>query len=144
MKASPAKSSKTGTSKKRSRSKDEDVGQASSPSSTHHPNPAKECKKAKLKNEDLLALVSSGFLRDKEMDIWRSTAIDPYPMDKNPDEIPMFSQFVERGQALPASEFFQALLKYYDIEYLNLNPNNIFYVSVFVHFCKAFVDIKPH
>jgi hypothetical protein len=25
---------------------------------------------------------------------------------------------------------------YYDIEYLNLNPNEIFHVSIFVHFCK--------
>jgi hypothetical protein len=27
---------------------------------------------------------------------------------------------------------------------LNLNPNRIFHVSVFVHFCEAFVGIKPH
>jgi hypothetical protein len=25
-----------------------------------------------------------------------------------------------------------------------LNPNGIFHVSVFVHFCKAFLGIKPH
>jgi hypothetical protein len=27
---------------------------------------------------------------------------------------------------------------------LNLNSNGIFHVSVFVHFCEAFVGIKPH
>jgi hypothetical protein len=27
---------------------------------------------------------------------------------------------------------------------LTLNPNGIFYVSVFIHFCEAFVGIKPH
>jgi hypothetical protein len=32
----------------------------------------------------------------------------------------------------PASDFFKSLLKYYGIEYLNLNPNGIFHVSVFV------------
>jgi hypothetical protein len=77
------------------------------------------------------------------MDIWRAIAGDPYPMEKNPDEIPMFARFVERGLALPASEFFKGLLKYYGIEYLNLNPNGIFH-SVFVHLCEAFVGIKPH
>jgi hypothetical protein len=56
----------------------------------------------------------------------------------------MFARFVERGLALPASDFFKDLLKYYGIEYLNLNPNKIFHVSVFVHFCEAFVGIKPH
>jgi hypothetical protein len=56
----------------------------------------------------------------------------------------MFARFVERGLALPASNFFKGLLKYYGIEYLNLNPNGILHVSVFVHFCEAFVGIKPH
>jgi hypothetical protein len=51
---------------------------------------------------------------------------DPYPMEKNPDEVPMFVRFVESGLALPASDFFKGLLKYYGIEYLNLNPNGIF------------------
>jgi hypothetical protein len=65
-------------------------------------------------------------------------------MEKNPDEIPMFARFAERGLALLASDFFKGLLRYYDIEYPNLNPNGIFHVSVFVHFCEAFVGIKPH
>jgi hypothetical protein len=56
----------------------------------------------------------------------------------------MFARFVERGLALPASDFFKGILKYYGIEYLNLNPNGIFHVSVFVHFGEAFVGIKPH
>jgi hypothetical protein len=65
-------------------------------------------------------------------------------MEKNSDEIPMFARFVERGLALPASNFFKGLLNYYAIEYLNLNPNEIFHVSVFVHFCEVLVGIKPH
>jgi hypothetical protein len=100
-------------------------------------------RKSKMKTEDLLALVNSGFLQEKKMDMWRAAAGDPYPMEKNPDEVPMFTRFVERGQALPTSDFFKGLLKYYGIEYLYLNPNGIFHVSVFVHFCEAFVGIKP-
>jgi hypothetical protein len=65
-------------------------------------------------------------------------------MEKNLDEIPMFARFVECGLALPASEFFKGMLRYYGIEYLNLNPNDIFNVSMFVHFYEAFVGIKPH
>jgi hypothetical protein len=109
-----------------------------------HPNPAKEWKKSKLKMEDLLALVNSGFLREKEMDLWRPAASDPYPMEKNPDEISMFARFLERRPAVPTSDFFKGLLRYYSIEYLNLNPNEIFHVSLFLHFCEAFVGIKPH
>jgi hypothetical protein len=144
MKASPSKSMKTSAGKKRTRSETEDVVWESSPPSTPRPNPAKECRKAKLKIEDLLALVNNRFLREKEMDLWRATTGDLYPIEKNPDEIPMFVWFVERGLALPASDFFKGMLRYYGIEYLNLNPNSIFHVSIFVHFCEAFVGIKPH
>jgi hypothetical protein len=79
------------------------------------PNPAKEWKKEKLKSEDLLTLVNSGFLPEKEMDLWRTATGDPYPMKKNLDEILMFTRFVERGLALPTSDFFKGMLRYYDI-----------------------------
>jgi hypothetical protein len=72
MKASLSKSMKTSAGKKRTRREAEDAAQESSPPSTPRPNPAKEWKKAKLNSEDLLALVKSGFLRKKEMDLWRA------------------------------------------------------------------------
>jgi hypothetical protein len=108
------------------------------------PDPSREWKKSKMKTEDLLALLNSGFIREKEMDSWRAAAGDPYPMEKSEDEIPMFARFAERGLALPASDFFKGLLGYYGVEYVNLNPNGIFHTAVFVHFCEAFLEIKPH
>jgi hypothetical protein len=130
MKPSPSKGSKAGAEKKRSRNEAEGSAQGSlPPTSPLRPNLAKEWKKSKMKTEDLLALVNSGFLREMEMDMWRATAGDPYPMEKNPDEVLMFARFVERRLALPVSDFFKGLLKYYGIEYLNLNPNGIFHVS---------------
>jgi hypothetical protein len=134
---------KTISGKKRSR--EEASGSAvgtSPPVSPPRPNPNQEWKKSKEKTEDLLALLNSGFLREKEVDMWRAAAGDPYPMEKNPDEIPMFTRFAERGLSLPASDFFKGMLEYYGIEYLNLNPNGI--TSIFVHFCEAFLAIKPH
>jgi hypothetical protein len=65
-------------------------------------------------------------------------------MEKSEDEIPMFARFAERGLALPASDFFKGLLGNYDVEYLNLNRNGIFHTTVFVHFCEAFLGIRPH
>jgi hypothetical protein len=145
MKPSPSKSMKTAARKKRSREEAAGSVEGSMPlASPPCPNPNKEWKKSKVKTEDLLALVNSSFLHEKEVDMWRAAAGDPYPMEKNPDEIPMFARFVERGLALPASDFFKGLLDYYGIEYLNLNPNGIFHVSVFVHLCEAFLGIKPH
>jgi hypothetical protein len=111
---------------------------------SHHPNPNKEWKKSKMKTEDLLALLNNSFLREKEMDMWHPAAGDPYPMENNPDEVPMFARFVEHELELSACDFFKGLLQYYGIKNLNLNPNSIFHVSIFVHFCEQFVGIKPH
>jgi hypothetical protein len=66
---------KTDAGKKRSR--DEATGSAQGstpPTSPPRPNPKKEWKKSKAKTEDLLALVKSGFLCEKVMDMWRSAA----------------------------------------------------------------------
>jgi hypothetical protein len=80
------------------RSREETAGAAmgtSPPVSPPRPNPNQEWKKSKAKNEDLLALLNSGFLWEKEVDMWRAAAGDPYPMEKNPDEIPIFTRFAE-------------------------------------------------
>jgi hypothetical protein len=117
MKLSPSNSLKTAGGKKRSR--EEAAGSAAGstpPVSPPHPNPNKEWKNSKAKTEDLLALLNSGFFREKEVDMWRAATGDPYTMEKNPDEILMFTRFVERGLALPASNFFKGLLEYYCIE----------------------------
>jgi hypothetical protein len=136
---------KTAGGKKRSREEAAgSAGGSTPPVSPPCPNPNKEWKKSKAKTEDMLALLNNGFLWEKEVDMWRAAAGDPYPMEKNPDEIPMFTRFADRGLALPASDFFKGLLEYYGIEYLNLNPNGIFHTSLFVHFCEVFLGIKPH
>jgi hypothetical protein len=145
MKPSPSNTAKAVGGKKRSRDEAaRSAAGAAPPMSPPRPDPNHEWKKSKAKTEDLLALLNSGFIREKEVDMWRAAAGDPYPMEKNEDEIPMFAQFAERGLSLPASNFFKGLMGYYGIEYLNLNPNGVFHTAVFVHFCEAFLGIKPH
>jgi hypothetical protein len=79
MKGSLVKSSNTNASKKRSRDDAGDADQSSSsPPSSPLPNPTKEWKKVMLKTEDLLTLVNSGFLREKEMDLWRTAELERY------------------------------------------------------------------
>jgi hypothetical protein len=100
MKPSPSKSMKTTGRKKRSREEAAgSAGGSTPPISPPRPNPNKEWKKSKAKTEDLLALLNNPFLREKEDDMWRAATGDPYPMEKNLDEIPMFTWFLERGLA---------------------------------------------
>jgi hypothetical protein len=144
MKPSPSKSTKTAGKKRGREEATVAAAGAAPPMSSPRPDPSREWKKSKTKTEDLLALLNSGFIREKEMDNWRAAAGDPYPMEKSEDEIPMFVRFAERGLALPASDFFKGLLGYYGVEYVNLNPNGIFHTAVLIHFCEVFLRIKPH
>jgi hypothetical protein len=90
MKASPSKGAKAGAGagKKRSRNEAEGSAQGSTPLTfPPRPNPNKEWKKSKTKIEDLLALVNSGFLWEKEMDMWSTAAGD---CDNPPRKIPYY------------------------------------------------------
>jgi hypothetical protein len=53
------------------------------------------------------------------------------------DEVPMFALFVERGLPLSTSDFFRGFMEFFKIEFVHLNPNIIFHISVYVHFYQA-------
>jgi hypothetical protein len=70
MKPSPSKTTKTAGRKKRGC--EEAAGSAagtSPPVSPPRPDPNREWKKSKAKTEELLTLLNSGFLREKEVDM---------------------------------------------------------------------------
>ena len=108
------------------------------------PNQACAWKQSKLKDEGIQVLVDAGLLQEKALASWNATAGDAWPMEKNPDGIPMFAHFIEHGLALPASDFFRGMLDYYKIEHVHLNPNSILHITIFVHFCEAFLGFQPH
>jgi hypothetical protein len=97
-----------------------------------------------METEDLLALVNNEFLREKEMDMWRPTTGDPYPMEKNPDEVPYVRQVHGARTSAPSERLLQGSPQVLRYRVLELEPLWHFHVSVFVHFCEAFVGIKPH
>jgi hypothetical protein len=78
MKPSLSKTMKTTGGKKRSREEAAGfVAGTSPPVSPPRPDPNREWKKSKAKTEDLPALLNSGSLREKEVDMWRAVAGDP-------------------------------------------------------------------
>jgi hypothetical protein len=98
---------------------------------------------SKCSLNDLNRLVSEGLLRDKNLVNWRPSYHEPFPME-NVDEIITFYHFAERGLALPSCSFFRGLLYYYGLELHHLNPNSICHISIFIHFCEAFLGIELH
>jgi hypothetical protein len=105
--------------------------------------PTGEWTYSKCSLNDLNRLVSEGLLQDKNIVNWRPSFREPFPM-KNIDEIVTFYHFAERSLALPSCSFFRGLLYYYGLELHHLNPNSICHISIFIHFCEAFLGIEPH
>jgi hypothetical protein len=77
MKPSPSKSAKTAGKKRGCDEAVATAAEAALPMSPPRPDPSREWKKSKTKTEDLLALLNSGFIREKEMDMWRAATGDP-------------------------------------------------------------------
>lgn len=65
-------------------------------------------------------------------------------MESYTHEMVIFAYFIERGLALPTSDFFRGLLRYYNLELVHLNPNSILHIAIFVHLYEAFLEIQPH
>jgi hypothetical protein len=81
MKSFPSNGAMAGAGSRKKRSRSEAKGStwdSSPPTSPPRRNPNKKWKKYKAKTEDLLALVNSRFLREKEMDMSRAAAGGPY------------------------------------------------------------------
>ena len=98
---------------------------------------------SKCSESDLETLVSSGLLPEKSVIQWRPALGENRPYE-NTSKIVAFAPYFKRGLGLPCSGFFSELLHYYRIQLHHLTPNSFVYISIFVHFCKAFLGIKPH
>jgi hypothetical protein len=73
MKPSPSKTAKATGGKKRGREGAAGSAAGTSPLvSPPRPDPNREWKTSKAKTEELLTLLNSGFLREKEVDMWRA------------------------------------------------------------------------
>jgi hypothetical protein len=91
----------------------------------------------------LLHLVSVGVLPPKELCSWRICRGVTVPTEDTHESV-IYIPFLIRDLALPISPFFHGLLDFYHLNLTHLNPNSILQVSVFVHFCKAYLGILPY
>ena len=73
---------------------------------------------------------------------WHAGEGEDYPMEGTLETV-VFRDFVERGLALPVSEFFYALLQFSGIQLHHLTPQSILHLSIFTHFCEAFLGVLP-
>jgi len=99
--------------------------------------------KSKMSEAAVQELENLGLLQAQGVIQWRAGEGEDYPMEITLETV-VFRDFVKRGLALPVSEFFYALLQFWGIQLHHLTPHSILHLSIFTHFCEAFLGILPY
>jgi hypothetical protein len=99
--------------------------------------------KSKMSEAAVQELKNMGLLQTQAIIQWRAGKREDYPFEGKLETV-VFRDFVERGLSIPVSEFFHALLQFWGIQLHHLTPQSILHLSIFTHFCEAFLGILPH
>ena len=92
---------------------------------------------------ELDRLVEAGVLLDRVTAGWRLASGEPF-LTPHTDEAVVFEDYFWRGLGFPVHPFLRDVLEFWAISLCNLHPNTILHVSVFIHFCEAYLGILPH
>ena len=90
-------------------------------------------RKSKMSESLVQELENMGLLQSQGVIQWRAGEGEDYPMEGTLETV-MFRDFVERGLALPLSEFFYKLLQFWGIQLHHLTPQSILHFSIFHSF----------
>lgn len=93
-----------------------------------------------LSEKKLESLEKIGMLPDKSLISWRSVAGEHSPSNED-GEIPIFLAYIECGFRFPIHPFLPTVLENYGVELVNLAPNAIANVSIFIYLCEAYLGI---
>ena len=98
---------------------------------------------SRTKEAELNRLVEASVLPDRATAGWRPALGEPFPTHHT-DEVVVFEDFFWRGLGFPVHPFLRNLLELWVVSLCNLHPNTILHISIFIHFCEAYLGILPH
>ncbi|KAK1645316.1 hypothetical protein QYE76_063121 [Lolium multiflorum] len=105
---------------------------------------AKGWRKSKVTKESLIPYVAAGIIPEFKRERWRVPAaneVEPLP---RPVEFVLFLSFLDRGLALPTSDFFRQLLSFYNIKVSDLGPHIVQQIALFVALCECYLGCPPY
>jgi len=100
-------------------------------------------RKSKMSEAAVRELEDMKLLQSQVVILWHEAEGEEYPFEATFETV-MFRDFIERGLAVPVSESFDALLQLWGIQLHHLTPQSILHLSIFTHFCEAFLGVLPH
>ena len=86
------------------------------------------------------ALVAAEKIPAKILVKWFSAAGQHWPSGEI-GQIPVFQAYCECGLRLPAHPFLTLVLEHFGVELVNLGPNSITMLSVFMYLCGEYLGI---
>ena len=98
---------------------------------------------SRMGEAEINKLMEAGVLSDRVTAGWRLASGEPFPMP-NTDEVVVFEDYFWHGLGFSVHPFLRDLLVFWSISLCNLHPNTILHISIFIHFCEAFLGILPH
>ena len=98
---------------------------------------------SRMGESELNRLVEAGVLPDRATAGWRLALGEPFPTP-HADEVVVFEDYFWCGLGFPIHSFLRDLLELWVVSLCNLHPNTILHISIFIHFCEAYLRILPH
>ena len=92
---------------------------------------------------ELSRLVEAGVLPDHATTGWRLALGESFPTPHT-NEVVVFKDYFWCGLGFPVHPFLRDLLELWEVNLCNLHPNIILHISIFIHFCEAYLGILPH
>ena len=102
----------------------------------------KEWVPSRTREAELNRLVEAGVLPDRATTGWRLALGESFPT-LHTDEVVVFEDYFWRGLGFPVHPFLRDLLELWVVSLCNLHPNTILHISIFIHFCEAYLRILP-
>jgi hypothetical protein len=104
---------------------------------------AKGWGKSKVTRESLLPYIAAGIIPEFKHERCRVPAANEVEPRPRPGEFVIFMNFLDRGFALPTSNFLQQLLAFYSIKIFDLGPHNVQQIALFVALCECYLGFPP-
>ncbi|KAK1698457.1 hypothetical protein QYE76_015154 [Lolium multiflorum] len=105
---------------------------------------AKGWTKSKVTREALLPYISAGIIPMMSRERWRVPATNETEPLPRTGEFVIFMSFLDRGFAVPTSDFLRQLLAFYNIKISDLGPHNVQQISLFVALCECYLGCPPY
>ncbi|KAK3161144.1 hypothetical protein QOZ80_1BG0072680 [Eleusine coracana subsp. coracana] len=106
------------------------------------PEQLQEFSKSSLSLADMNKMMLDGVLPEEARIDWKVPREScPIPIHQ---QIIVFCSFFEHGFGVPCCSFLCGLHFFFGIELVNLNPNSILHIAIFVYLCEAFLGVLPH